>query len=78
MPLIELDARSRASLKQVAQHDKYIAEVEADGTIVLTPAVVMSAAEARLLQRADIRDRVEANRAAGFPGKRTRPARPTT
>lgn len=73
--LIELDSRSRASLKALATHDRYIAEVEGDGTIVLTPAVVMSAAEARLMERPDILDRVEQNRAAGLPGKRTRPTR---
>lgn len=78
MTLIELDARSRASLKQVAQHDRYLAVVEADGTIILTPAVVMSATEARLLERPDIVRKVEANRLAGFPGKRTRPERHAT
>jgi hypothetical protein len=75
MTLIELDSRSRASLKSLATHQRYLAEVEPDGTIVLTPAVVMSAAEARLMARTDILEMVEANRASGFPGKRTRPAR---
>lgn len=75
MTLIELDSRSRASLKALASHDRYIAEVEGDGTIVLTPAIVMSATEARLMERPDILDGIETNRAAGYPGKRTRPER---
>jgi hypothetical protein len=46
--LLEVDARRRISLGSLAEHDRYLVEVEEDGTIVLTPAVVMSAAEARL------------------------------
>ena len=78
MTLIELDSRSRASLKQIAKHERYLVEVEGDGTIVLTPAVVMSTAEARLMGRGDILGQVDANRAAGLPGKRTRPVRHTS
>jgi len=77
MTLIELDSRKRASLKLIAKHERYLVEVEGDGTIVLTPAVVMSTAEARLLERGDIVEKVETNRAAGLPGKRTRPVRQT-
>lgn len=73
MTLIELDSCSRASLKQIAKHERYLVEVEGDGTIVLTPAVVMSTAEALLMGRGDILGQVEANRAAGLPGRRTRP-----
>jgi hypothetical protein len=47
--LLEVDARRRISLGALAEHDRYLVEVEDDGTIVLTPAVVMSAAQARLL-----------------------------
>lgn len=46
--LVEVDARRRVSLGTLAQHDRYLADVEEDGTIILTPAVVMSLAEARL------------------------------
>jgi hypothetical protein len=45
--LLEVDTRRRISLGPLATHDLYLVEVEDDGTIVLTPAVVMSAAEAR-------------------------------
>jgi hypothetical protein len=46
--LLEVDARRRISLGPLAEYDRYFVDVEEDGTIVLTPAVVMSAAEARL------------------------------
>jgi len=46
--LLEVDGRRRISLGSLAEHDRYLAAVEADGTIVLTPAVVMPLAEARL------------------------------
>lgn len=46
--LLEIDTRRRLSLGSLATHDRYLASVEADGTIVLTPAVVMSVAEANL------------------------------
>jgi hypothetical protein len=46
--LLEVDSRRRISLGSLAEHDRYLVDVEADGTIILTPAVVMSAAEARL------------------------------
>lgn len=73
--VIELDARHRASLGALASYDRYLAKVETDGTIVLTPAVVLSAAEAALLERPDIIQGIESNRAAGLPGRRQRPSR---
>jgi len=45
---LEVDARRRISLGALAEYDRYLADVEEDGTIVLTPAVVMSVAQARL------------------------------
>ena len=48
--MLEVDSRRRISLGPLAEHDRYLVDVEEDGTIVLTPAVVMSAAQARLLQ----------------------------
>lgn len=47
--LLELDTRRRISLGRIAKHNHYLVAVEEDGTIVLTPAVVMTEAEARLL-----------------------------
>ena len=46
--LLEVDSRRRISLGALATHDRYLVDVEHDGTIVLTPAVVISVAEARL------------------------------
>lgn len=73
--LIETDSRHRISLGALAAHDHYLADVEDDGTIVLIPAVVMGAAEAALLSRSDLLDRIDSNRAADFPGPRKRPTR---
>lgn len=41
--LIELDGRRRASLARLGrpEHRRYLARVESDGTIVLTPAAVV-------------------------------------
>lgn len=49
--LIELDSRKRAPLRPFAQHNRYFVSAEADGTLILTPAVVMSELEARLLRK---------------------------
>jgi hypothetical protein len=46
--LLEVDSRRRISFGSLATHSRYLASVEDDGTIILTPAVVMTAAEARL------------------------------
>lgn len=54
MTIIELDARNRASLGALATAKLYTAEVDDDGTITMTPAVVMSAIDAALLRRPDI------------------------
>jgi prophage tail gpP-like protein len=48
--LIELDSRKRAALGRLAHHDRYLAHEEPDGTLVLTPAVVMAKQEAELLR----------------------------
>lgn len=44
--LLELDSRRRASLGRIARHHFYFVRVEEDGTIVLTPALVMTPQEA--------------------------------
>jgi hypothetical protein len=56
MTVIELDARRRANLARIAraEDERYFVSVEADGTIVLTPAVVMTSFEAKLLARPDL------------------------
>lgn len=62
--LVELDSRRRASLARLgADHRFYLARREPDGTIVLTPAVVQSELEARLLQNPEAADRLRAQAA---------------
>jgi len=57
--LLEVDARKRVSLGSLASHDRYLAQVEDDGTIVLTPAVVMSVTEARLHAASDVSRQID-------------------
>lgn len=74
--LLEVDVRRRISLGPLAKHDRYLAEVEEDGTIVLTPAVVISLAEARLHGATETSARVDDfldN--PGIGSRRTRPVR---
>lgn len=69
--LLELDGRGRVAIGKLAGGtERYLAEVENDGTIVLTPAVVLSEAEVKLLSRVDILQTVSANRDAGRPKAR--------
>jgi hypothetical protein len=74
--LLEVDSRRRVSLGQMATHDRYLAHTEDDGTIILTPAVVMAASEARLLAAARTAARVDEFLDHPESGDcRTRPAR---
>lgn len=52
--LIELDDRRRVSLGKLGHHQRYLVHEEPDGTLVLTPAAVMSEAQARLLAHPDV------------------------
>lgn len=45
--VVEVDSRKRISLGALAKYDRYLVDVEEDGTIVLTPAVVLPARELR-------------------------------
>jgi hypothetical protein len=74
--LLEVDSRRRISLGALATSDRYLVEVEDDGTIVLTPAVVMSAVEARLHAATETSRRIDEfldNPETGV--QRTRPTR---
>lgn len=73
MTLIELDDRKRVSLGKYATGTRYLLTTEPDGTLILTPAVALSVAEARLLDRPDLLETVKNNRADGFPGRSDRP-----
>lgn len=58
---MDLDSRRRLTLG-IGRHQRYLAHEEADGSIVLTPAVVVPEHELRLSQRADLLARFESNR----------------
>lgn len=62
--LVEVDGRGRVSLGRLAgrSHRRYLAHEEPDGTVILTPAVVMSQLEARFLANPQLVARVERNR----------------
>lgn len=49
--LLEVDSRKRISLGELATRRHYLATVEADGTIILTPAVVMPIALAQGIEQ---------------------------
>ncbi|OBI77121.1 hypothetical protein A5664_02550 [Mycolicibacterium fortuitum] len=46
--LIETDSRGRTNLSKFSKNDRFLARQEDDGTIVLEPARIVSAAEDRL------------------------------
>ena len=72
--LLEVDTRRRISLGALATADRYLVDVDEDGIITLSPAVVMTEMEARLMARPDILAQVEQSRAraedAGRPQRR--------
>jgi hypothetical protein len=59
---IVVDERGRTSLARVRHHayDRYLAEEFPDGTLVLTPAVTVSALEMAALQDEKVRSAVAA------------------
>jgi hypothetical protein len=71
--LIELDGRGRAAVGRVARHRRYTVAVAADGTITLTPAIVITPLEAALLaERPDLLAPLPAGTAT-MPIKANRP-----
>ena len=63
--IVELDSRRRASLGRIgrAEHTRYLAHEEPDGSIVLEPVVVLSETEVSFLRNRDLVAIVEDNRA---------------
>lgn len=74
--LLDVDGRRRISLGPLASYDRYLAAVEPDGVIILTPAVVVPAAARATyaplsvaVSSGQIEDNVTYN---GVPGYRVR------
>ncbi len=63
--LVELDERRRVSLGRIGrqEHTRYLVSEEADGTLVFTPAVVLSELELKLLANDELVDEILSNRA---------------
>ncbi len=81
--LIELDSRRRLALGKLGnpEHTRYLVDEQPDGTLVLTPAVVMSQQEVALLRNVELVSRLETEVAdpatwtTGSPARRPRPPR---
>lgn len=63
--VLELDERRRASFGRIGNpdHRRYLVDVDPDGTITLTPAVVVAEHELALLRRPEVVARIEESRA---------------
>lgn len=61
--IIEVDSRRRVSLGELATAERYLVERDDEGVITLSPAVVITELEARLLNRPDILAQVAKSRA---------------
>jgi hypothetical protein len=72
--VVEVDSRRRVSLGKFGNTDDtlYMVREEDDGTIVLTPAVVMSAAEVELLRHPELVQRIQKQVDSGIRHSRPR------
>lgn len=59
--LIELDSRRRVALGKIGnpEHSRYIVTEQPDGTLIFSPAVVMTEHEAALLRHPEIIERIQ-------------------
>lgn len=57
--LLTVDFRNRISLGSLAMHKYYLASVESDGTVVLTPAEVIPLAQAKLNQAPEVMNKLD-------------------
>ena len=78
MTELAVDERGRTSLARVRSHhyDRYIVEEFPDGTLVLTPAVTISAVELAALSDPMVRAAVAAAKSGDQSELRRRPRRP--
>lgn len=76
--LVETDDRGRVSLARLGAEprSRYLARTDPDGTVTLSPAVVISELEHRLLSNPALVEQIEDNRA--HPERLTKLQRPTT
>jgi len=51
--LIETDARGRANLSKFGRNARFLARQESDGTVILEPAEIVTAAQERLRRNPD-------------------------
>ena len=77
--LIELDARRRAALGKLGkpEHTRYLVTEHPDGSLLLTPAVVMTVHEAALLRNPELVAQIEedlADPSKAAPSSARRPA----
>jgi hypothetical protein len=63
--VVEADDRGRVSLGRAGAklNHRYVAHMEPDGTVILTPAAVVTSDEARFLQNTGLVEQIEDNRA---------------
>jgi hypothetical protein len=60
--LVELDARRRCALGRIGrpEHSRYLVSEQPDGTLIFTPAVVMTEHEAALLRHPELANQIRA------------------
>ena len=77
--LVELDQRRRVALGRIGkpEHTRYLVTQETDGTLIFTPAVVVT--EATLLHHPELAEQIKADQAdpSRMVTSRSRRARPT-
>lgn len=56
--LLEVDSRRRLNLSKVGRHERYTAVEHEDGSITLTPAIILSPADLHYLKDREIQDLV--------------------
>lgn len=74
--LVELDDRRRASLTKLGlRHRRYLVTECEDGTLIWTPARVVSEMDYRLMNNTELREQMQARAADPRPGSRRRISR---
>jgi hypothetical protein len=56
--LLEVDSRRRLNLNKVGRHERYTAVEHEDGSITLTPAIILSPADLHYLNDREMQDLV--------------------